>query len=231
MLNKRIVAIVQARMGSSRLPGKVMKRIGGESILAILIHRLKKSRYIDDIVIATTTKKSDDVIAVLSNEMNVECYRGCEENVLKRYVEAAEAFNSDLVVRVTSDNPLADVELMDKLIENHLRMGVDYTYCIDTPLGLSTEIISTNVLNNVYENANTPEEREHVTFYIRIHPNDFKILNFNSGLLNQDIRLTIDTIEDFKLMNSIYNNLGDLDNLTSDDVIEFLKNNPNLWEN
>ena len=88
--------------------------------------------------------------------------------------------------------------------------------------------VNTNILKDVYENANTPEEREHVTFYIRSHPNDFKILNFNSGLLNQDIRLTIDTIEDFKLMNSIYNNLGDLDNLTSDDVIEFLKNNPNL---
>ena len=80
----------------------------------------------------------------------------------------------------------------------------------------------------MYENANTPAEREHVTLYIKSHPNDFRILNFNSGLLNQDIRLTIDSIEDFKLMDSIYNNLGDLNNLTTDDVIEFLKNNPNL---
>ena len=98
-------------MGSSRLPSKVMMKIGGKSILAILLCRLKKSRYIDDIVIATTTKKSDDVIEVLSNEMRVGCYRGSEENVLERYVKAAEAFSSDLVVRVTSDNPLQMLSL------------------------------------------------------------------------------------------------------------------------
>lgn len=228
MLNEKIVAIIQARMNSSRLPGKVMKTVGGKSILEILVTRLKKSRYLDDIVIATTTKKADDVIEVLSNELDVNCYRGSEENVLKRYIEAAEAFNSDIVVRITSDNPLTDVELMDKLIETHLKMESDYTYCDDTPLGLSSEIINQNILNNLYANTYTPEEREHVTLYIRSHPNDFRIVNFDSGFLNQDIRLTLDTNADLRLMNSICDNLGDLENLMTEDIIEFLKNNPRI---
>ena len=177
MLNKRVVAIIQARMGSTRLPGKVMQKIGSKPMLGTLISRLKNSKQLDDIVIATTTKNNDDIIEVLSNKMGVGCYRGSEENVLKRYVEAAESFDADLIVRVTSDNPLTDVELMDKLIETHLKTESDYSYCDDTPLGISTEIISTNILNNIDENVTTADEREHVTLYIRIASRTSKYLN------------------------------------------------------
>ncbi len=228
MLNKRVVAIIQARFGSTRLPGKVMKRIGRKPILGIIVSRLKNSKQLDDIVIATTTKSDDDVIEVLSNDMDVGCYHGSEEDVLKRYVEAAESFDADVVVRVTSDNPLTDVELMDELIETHLKTESDYTYCDDIPLGVGTEIINTNILNFIDENATTRSEREHVTLYIRSHPKDFKILKFKSDLLNQNIRLTVDTNDDFKLLNIICEELGELNNLKTIEVIDFLKNNPNI---
>ena len=230
MLNRRVVAVIQARMGSTRLPGKVLKKIGGKPVLGILVSRLKNSKQLDEIVIATTTQSDDDSIEVLSKELGVGCYRGSEEDVLKRYVEAADLFNADVVVRVTSDNPLTDAELMDELIETHLKTESDYSYCNDTPLGISTEIINTNILNSVDEKADAITDREHVTLYIRSHPQDFEILNFRSGFLNEDIRLTIDTEEDFKLMNIINDDLGELNNLKTLEVIEFLENNPKICD-
>ena len=228
MLNKKIVAIIQARMNSTRLPGKVMKKIGDKYILEILVSRLKKSSFLDSIVIATTTNDEDVIIEALSKAIGVHCYRGSEENVLERYAETSNIFGADVLVRVTSDNPLTDVELMDKLIETHLNMKSDYTYCSDAPLGLSTEIISSDVINYINLNANTKAEREHVTLYILNNSKHFKILKFNSNLLNQDIRLTVDTEEDLKLMHNIFRNLGDLDNIKTNELIEFLNNNPEI---
>jgi spore coat polysaccharide biosynthesis protein SpsF len=226
MLNKKVIVIIQARMGSTRLPGKVMEKIGDKPILEILVNRLKKSKFLDDIVIATTNNQNDDVIERLSHEMSLNCYRGSEEDVLERYVESSEVFNADVIVRVTADNPFTDTDLVDELIDAHLKNSVDYTYCLDTPLGVSAEIINSNVLKDISLKSDIPSEREHVTTYINSHPENYKILNFISNIKNQNFRLTVDTEEDLKLIKLIYHYLGDLENLKINEIINFLKTNP-----
>ena len=230
MKQKMIVAIIQARMGSTRLSGKVLEKIGEKTILEILINRLKESKFLDEIVVATTINEKDDVIVELSKKMGVKWYRGSEADVLSRYVEAARAFNADIVVRITADNPLTDPNLMDKLIERYLESDADYTYCNDAPLGVSTEIINLSALEKADKNAKSQSEREHVTLYIKSHSEDFKIQKVDSGLDNSDIRLTVDTKEDLELMRKIYENLGDLERLEIRDVVTFLKRNPEIYK-
>ena len=229
MLKRRVVAIIQARMGSTRLPGKVIEKIGDKPLLEILENRLKKSKYVDDVTVATTKNKEDDAVERLSNELGITCYRGSEEDVLERYVESSRISNADVVVRVTGDNPLIDTDLVDTLINVHLTNNLDYTYCLDTPLGVSAEIIESKVLEDISKKADLDSEREHVTPYIRSHPDDYKIIQFYSNLRNQDIRLTVDTYEDLNLIKAIYKNLGDLENLKIRDVVNFLKLNPDIY--
>ena len=225
---RRVVAIIQARMGSTRLPGKILEKVGDKPLLEILVNRLKKSQYIDDIVIATTNNKNDDVVEKFSQDLNINYYRGSEEDLLGRYVESAKKFNADVVVRITGDNPLTDIDLIDTLIDAHFKNNRDYTYCLDTPLGVTAEIINSNILNEISLKADTESEREHVTPYIRSHPEKYKILKYNSNLKHQYIRLTVDTNEDLELIKVIYQNLGDLENLKINDVINFLKSNPEI---
>ena len=226
MLNRRVVAIIQARMGSTRLPGKIIERIGDQSLIEILVNRLKKSKNLDDIVIATTDNKDDDVVEKLCHKKGINCYRGSEEDVLGRYVEASKVFNADVVVRITGDNPLTDVDLVDKLVVAHIQNNAQYTYSLDTPLGVSAEIIDSNVLKDINRKNVLDSEREHVTPYIRYHPENYKIIEINSDLKNQNIRLTVDTSEDLKLIKTIHEHLGDLENLRTNDIINFLKNHP-----
>ncbi len=229
MLKRRVVAIIQARMGSTRLPGKVIEKIGDKPLLEILVNRLKKSKYVDDVTIATTKNREDDAVERLSNELGITCYRGSEKDVLERYVESSRISNADVVVRVTGDNPLLDTDLVDTLITVHFTNNLDYTYCLDTPLGVSAEIIESKVLEDISKKADLDSEREHVTPYIRSHPEDYNILHFYSKIRNQDIRLTVDTYEDLNLMKAIYQNLGDLENLKISDVVNFLKTNPDIY--
>ena len=225
---KRVVAIIQARMGSTRLPGKILEKVGDKPLLEILVNRLKKSQFIDDVVIATTNNKSDDVVEKFSQDLNINYYRGSEEDLLERYAESAKMFNADVVVRITGDNPLTDVDLIDTLIDVHFKNNLDYTYCLDTPLGVSAEIINSNILKEISSKADKESEREHVTPYIRSHPEKYKILKYNSNLKHQYIRLTVDTNEDLDLIQVIYQNLGDLENLKINDIINFFKNNPKI---
>jgi len=230
MLKKRVVAIIQARMGSTRLPGKVIEKIGGKPLLEILVNRLKKSKYVDDVTIATTKNTEDDAIEILANDKGINCYRGSEEDVLERFVESSRIFRADVVVRVTGDNPLIDIDLVDTLINVHLTNNLDYTYCLDTPLGVSAEIIESKVLEEISKKSELESEREHVTPYIRSHPKDYKVLKFYSNLRNQNIRLTVDTNEDLTLIKAIYQNLGDLEDLKISEVVNFLKLNPEIYQ-
>ena len=215
-------------MGSTRLPGKIIAKIGDKPQLEILVNRLKKSKHIDDIVVATTKNQDDDIVERLSNEMGINCYRGSEEDVLERYVESSKIFDADVVIRITGDNPLTDIGLVDKLIESHIENNADYTYCSDTPLGVSAEIIDSNVLKEISLKAEFDSEREHVTPYIRSHPEQYKIFELKSNLQNQNLRLTVDTKEDLKLIRAIYQELGDLENLSTNEIINFLSTNTEL---
>jgi spore coat polysaccharide biosynthesis protein SpsF len=227
---KRIVAIIQARMGSERLPGKVLAPIGNNSLLTILIHRLKQSSYLDLIVVATTTKKDDDVIVELAKSEGVCWHRGSEQDVLGRYFEAATRFNADVVVRVTADNPLTDPELMDRLIEAHLKYRWDYSYCPDAPLGTGVEIIDYAALHKTNEAGVTRFEREHVTAYIRTHSASFEIDLVDSEIMDQGISLTVDTAADLTFMNELEERLGPLESVNISHLIELIKKNPKLFE-
>ncbi len=146
MTRGKVVAIIQARTSSTRLPGKVLKRVNGKSILEILISRVKRSRRLNSLMIATTENKDDDKVVEVAKELGVEWYRGSEEDVLKRFVDAAKRAEAEVIVRITADNPLTDPELMDKLVEAHLKSQADYTHCVGVPLGAGVEVINREIL-------------------------------------------------------------------------------------
>ncbi|NLX01599.1 MAG: NTP transferase domain-containing protein, partial [Syntrophomonadaceae bacterium] len=167
----KTVIIDQARMTSTRLPGKVMKEVLGKPLLEYQIERLKRTNEADELVIATTTNNTDQPIVEICKRLGVAYYRGSEEDVLSRYYEAATKFGADVVVRVTSDCPLIDPTVVDKVIKHYKDNWDKYDYVSNTltrtyPRGMDTEVFSYKVLQEVYYNAQEQPEREHVTPYI-----------------------------------------------------------------
>lgn len=230
MKTGNVVAIVQARMGSSRFPGKVLKNIGDKSILEVLIERLQKSKKLDNIIIATTTNMRDNVVVDFAEKLGISCYRGSENNVLSRYVEAAERYKAEIIVRVTADNPLTDPVLIDMLVEEHMIRKAEYTCCYNAPLGVSSEIIDFTALKTANNNAYESSEKEHVTTYIKSHPEKFKIHCINFDYSNEKIRLTVDTIEDLILINALYEELGDLNKINTREIIDLLNKKQELMD-
>jgi spore coat polysaccharide biosynthesis protein SpsF len=228
----KIVCIIQARMGSTRLPGKVIKKIKGETILYYVVERVKQSKLINQIIVATTTKQEDDVIVEEAERVKVSSFRGSEEDVLSRYYHAAKKYNADIVVRVTSDCPLIDPAIVDQVISKHIETNADYTSnCTERtyPRGLDTEVFNFDVLKEAYKNATQRYEKEHVTPYILEHPDKFKLINIEAKgkLRRPDIRITLDTIEDFELINRIILFLPGI-NFTTEDIIDFINQSPKL---
>lgn len=201
-----IVAIVQARMGSTRLPGKILKTVLGKPLLGYLIDRLKRAKYLSKIVIATTDQRQDDAIAAFALSQNVGLFRGSEEDVLDRYAQAAVAYHADVIVRITSDCPLMDPEVIDRGIQIFLDNRYDYvsnTIHRTYPRGLDVEIFSRKALNFAAKEASNREEREHVTPYILRHPELFTLKNFSHHHDLSSFRWTIDTNEDFTLISKL----------------------------
>lgn len=229
---EKIVCIIQARMGSTRLPRKVMKKIKEETVLYHVVERAKQSELIDQIVVATTTNRQDDVLVEESKRLKVSSYRGSEEDVLSRYYHAAKKYNADRIVRVTSDCPFIDPVIVDQVISKHLETNADYTSnCIERtyPRGVDTEVFNFDVLEEAYKNATQKYEKEHVTPYILEHPDKFKLINIEAKgkLRRPDIRITLDTIEDFELISRIILHFSSI-NFTTEDIIDFINQNPKL---
>jgi spore coat polysaccharide biosynthesis protein SpsF (cytidylyltransferase family)/UTP-glucose-1-phosphate uridylyltransferase len=202
-----ILAIVQARMSSSRLPGKVLKPILGKPILAYEIERIKKSKRIDKIVLATSVNKDDDPLEELAKSLKIGCFRGDLENVLKRYYDCATLYKANIIVRLTGDCPVIDPEIIDQVIELHLKTNSDYTSNTlyrTFPDGLDVEVFNYKTLERIYKNAKTPEELEHVTKYIHNHKNEFKLQNFKNDIDYSYLRWTLDTIDDFYFFKRLY---------------------------
>jgi len=205
----KIACIIQARTGSSRLPGKVLKKILGKPLLEHLVERLKRSQTIDEIVIATTLKSSDRAIIDLAEKCAVQWYAGSEDDVLSRYVGAAKKVNSPHVIRVTSDCPLIDPETIDKVVNQYKKTNVDYvsnTLERTYPRGLDAEIFSMEALEKADKAAVDQSSREHVTLYMYRHPEHFSLSNVRAEppLNRPDLRLCVDTEEDFRLIKEIY---------------------------
>jgi spore coat polysaccharide biosynthesis protein SpsF len=218
IMKKKIVAITQARMGSTRLPGKVLKIIGNQTLLELHLIRAQKSQLISELILATTTESTDDVIIGISEKMGIPTVRGSESDVLDRYYQAAKKTHADIVVRVTSDCPLIDPIVMDKVIEAHLKNGADFTSNIVNrtyPDGMDVEVFNFPVLEKAWKEAQDPSDREHVTYYIWKNSNGnghnlFTSFDVLSGMGSDysNIRLTVDYDEDYLKVKSLVETFG-----------------------
>lgn len=230
-----IYAIIQARMGSTRLPGKVLMNLSGKPVLEHIINRLKQSEYINQIIVATGDNNQNKAIFDLCDSKNISCFRGSEDDVLDRFYQACNKFGvnpNDIVIRITADCPLIDYEIIDNTIKLHIDENNDYTsntMPCTYPDGLDCEVFNFNVLMNTWQNANLSSEREHVTLYIRNHPEIFKLGGLKNNVDYSDLRWTLDEKEDYVLINEIYENLYDTNEFFNmDDVLKLLEVHPEL---
>lgn len=232
----KIIAIVQARMGSSRFPGKVLKDICGKPLLEHLINRVKMSSVINLILIATTTEEEDGPIINLAKRLNVRVYRGSQDDVLDRYLKAAEDVKADVIVRITGDSPLVEPRFLDIAVRHHLRKKIDLTCAKNKdqiPSGTGCEVISYSALRQAWEWGHSPQDREHVTWYILSHPEKFKIefIRVKKALRLPRICLTVDEEADLELIRQIFTRLYFKNPLfTLSEIIELYKKEPNLFK-
>jgi len=229
------VAIVQARMGSTRLPGKVLKVVEGKPLLEHIIDRLKFSNNIDKIVVATTALKEDDAVEELCKNLGAECFRGSAEDVLDRYYRAAIKYRADVIIRITADCPVIDPIIVDKIIDSYKRGAGEYDYFSNIyptrtyPQGLDVEIFSFKALEEAWENAVNASDREHVTPYIYMHPEKFRICNYKDKRNFSRYRWTVDTSEDLRLIKEIYGALYKKNKMfLHDDILELMEKRPEL---
>ena len=227
-----ILAILQARLSSTRLPGKVLKPILGMPMLLRQIERVRRARGIDRLVLATSDDPSDDAIEKLCRENDIECFRGNLNDVLDRFYQAAKAVKPDYVVRLTGDCPLIDPEIIDRVI----RHGIDgkFDYASNTikptfPDGLDVEVFRFGCLETSWREATLPSQREHVTPFIHQQPGRFKIGNYAGAQNLSHLRWTVDETLDFELIKQIYKSLypakPDFD---TNDVLALLDRRPEL---
>lgn len=220
-------------MGSTRLPGKVLKDIAGETMLARVARRLSGSNLIDELLIATTDRPADDAIVEECRRCSVQVFRGDENDVLDRYFRGAQLVGADVVVRITSDCPLIDPEVTDKTITAFLEQTPDYaSNCVvrTYPRGLDTEVMTMRALEQAWRAADQPYQRTHVTPYITEHPGEFKILSVTGEADFSQHRWTVDTPEDLEFVRAIYARLKGRDDFRWADVLALLDREPALME-
>jgi spore coat polysaccharide biosynthesis protein SpsF len=232
----KIGTIIQARTSSTRLPKKVLKELpygSGITVLQQVVRRLKRSKKIKEIIIATTTYVEDEAIVKVAQSENVKWFRGSREDVLDRYYSAAKENNLGIIIRITSDCPCIDPHIVDGVIEKHLKTYSDYTSnCLRRtfPHGLDTEVISFNALKIAYKEARQDFEREHVTPYIyKTRPDLFKItlVEAPKALKFPDIRITLDTEEDYVLLCAVFDYLYPRNKFFSaEDITKLFKKKP-----
>lgn len=208
----KTIATIEARMNSSRLPGKVMLPILGKPALQLLVERLQRASTVDGIVIATTTHPADAVIERLAKKLGVGCYRGSEEDVLERVLLAAQSAQADVIVEITGDCPLLDPEMVDAVVKCHRDEKHDYVSNAlrrPLPLGMVVQAFATSVLAEVASLTQDPADREHVSLYIYEHPGRYKIhaLVMEEAEKHSDIRVTLDTADDYALISAIFEEL------------------------
>jgi len=229
---KKVAAIVQARVSSTRLPKKILKDIVDKPLLWHLIMRLKSAKQINQIIIATTSKKEDNSIVKLAKETAVESFRGSEEDVLDRYYQAAKKYKVEIIVRITADCPLADPKLVDKIIKCFLNNNFDYISNVHPPTypdGLDVEVFSYATLEKTWRKAEKLSEREHVTSYIWKHPEIFKLGNVENEKDLSCMRWTVDEKRDLKFVKEIYRRLYKNNKIFyMEDILNLLKNEPEL---
>jgi spore coat polysaccharide biosynthesis protein SpsF len=227
----KIVAIVQARMGSTRLPGKVLLDLGGETVLARVITRLRRAELVEEVVVATTTSQADEAILEECKRIGVSSFRGSEDDVLDRYYQAATAFGAGAVVRITSDCPLIEPELVDKTIKAFVNRHGDYASNVfprTYPRGLDTEVFTMPALQRAWKEATQPYQREHVTPYLYEHPEWFRLITVSGTQDYSHYRWTLDTAEDLSLLREIYSRCDNRDDFHWRKVLSLMEQEPDL---
>jgi len=227
---------IQARMGSTRLPGKVLKDAVGKPMLALMIERLKRVPDVDKIIVATTTKPADDPIVALAEQENVDHYRGSEDDVLLRVLEAAQQHGIDVIVETTGDCPLIDPGTIHEIIETYRSSGADYVSNVierSYPIGMDTQVFATDILADVASRTDDPQDHEHVSLYIYHHPEIYRLKNVlaPAELTAPDWRLTLDTPEEYTLIKSVFEALyPDNPAFSLADMFALFKDRPDLLE-
>jgi len=222
--------IIQARMDSIRLPGKVLMTIGSSTMFEILIKRLKKSEL--PIVLATSDAKSNDRLVAVAQGLKIFFYRGSEHDVLSRYYEAAKANNLRVVVRVTGDNPLVDGEFIRRYVDEYIKLDNENLYMSTgisktLPVGISFEIFSFSMLETAYKRASSIKEREHVTPYFYTHPELYDFFPVRHETDKSAYRLTVDTMQDLELVKLLVEEYN-ADELTYKEIISIMDKDGDL---
>jgi len=232
MTGRRVNAIIEARMGSTRLPGKTMMPIAGKPAIELLIERLHIAETIDSIVLATTTNPEDDVIEQFCRDRKVNCFRGSSDDVLNRVYNAAKSYKTDVVIEVTGDCPLLDPWLIDDCVRIFIESQYDYLSNFieqSYPPGIDVQIFTFEVLEEMERLAKDPEYREHVTLYILKHPQQYRMHNIVAPpeLTYPDWHLELDEFKDYELIKLIYENLYFKDpRFRTTDIIALLNSHP-----
>ncbi len=231
----KIVAIIQARMGSSRLPGKILRGLLDDTVLGHVVKRAGAAGKINQVVIATTLSSMDDVVVREAERLGVTATRGSELDVLDRYYRAACQVQADVIVRITSDCPLLDSALVDAMVGRFLSrtaVGTTVDYLSNTvtrtyPRGLDAEIFTFDALEKAHTEATSAAEREHVTPYLYRHPEMFRIEQYTGEQDLSHHRWTLDTVEDWQLLSAIFEHFGRPDFSTAE-VCDFLREHPEI---
>lgn len=227
-----IGAIIQARMGSTRFPEKILKELNGKTILEHIYKRVEDSD-VGKIIIATTINPIDDCVEAFCSEHDFLCFRGSEHDVLERFYMAATEHNLDIIVRITADDPLKDTKIINKAIQLLVSHKYDYVSNTITPTypeGIDVEVFTYEALSKAYKSATLPSEHEHVTPYIWKNTNKFNCYNFENDVDLSRMRWTMDTEDDYRFMCEIYSNFVGQDNFSMDDILNVLEEKPELLE-
>ena len=234
-MDLKVVAIVQARMASTRLPGKVLADIGGEPMLVREVERAQRAATVDELVVATSTEREDEQIATLCIERGYTCYRGSSLDLLDRLYQAARAHQAQIVVRLTGDCPLIDPDLIDQTVTAFLeaeppvdfaanRLPDDKTF----PVGTDTEVCTFSALERAWREADEPHHREHVMPYLYEVPGQFRTLHVRSDQDYSRYRWTVDSPEDLELVRQVYAHFSGRDDFTWLEVLELYDREPGL---
>ena len=225
--------IIQARMGSNRLPGKVMEFLDDENpSLYYSITQIKNVKKVDKIIVATTQQKEDDVIYNFSERMNVECFRGSSDDVLDRYYKCAQENKLNEIIRITADCPLIDPQIIDEMITEFENSNCDYIQNLEPrtfPDGMDIEIFGFDILKRAWENAKLPSEREHVTAYFRNNKKEIRIKNFSCKEDLSFHRWTLDYSEDLELLKIIVKKI-DQRPILMENILSLFTKEPTLIE-
>ncbi|RDY90454.1 cytidylyltransferase domain-containing protein [Bacillus amyloliquefaciens] len=230
-----VLFIIQARMGSERFPGKVLKPIGGYTILDMIVKRVRQSAYYDqsrdNLIIATSDSKTDDILSAHCLSKHYRVHRGSEQRVLDRFAQVIEQVQPAIAVRLTGDNPFVDPSLLDLLIKSHSDQQADYTYIGGTPLGIGGEAVNANLLTELSAAKTLADKyQEHVTLLIRESPEKYRLLfpEPPQELRAPHLRLTVDTEEDYRLARELYAKAGSSPDIPAKELIHLLNSDPEL---